>query len=524
MNAEICVSCFNKKTVNVTNNRLVTESCGHVKCMDCLLHEKTGCGACMRNGCEKEVVAKQEMHEAQYSPVEKVKTFTVPVEYEELSQEEQELCTKKKLEIAHIKIEMESGKKAYFCTVCKKKFTARSQVSYHAYCNGQKKPYHCQACKQSFASHSHYKYHLRTHSQERTYSCDVCGLAFFHPSKLKRHALKHTKEKKYTCKECDKAFNNLTALRKHNLMHTEERPYECATCRRRFRDSSNYKKHLNKHKRQCHTCGEEFEAGEGAEAHVCAGAAGPRPHPCPRCRKSFHSKKDMRRHAATHSDSKPFRCKLCPEERRFRRKDNLERHVRNAHPDCSPSAALECDMSALQSITDAGTEIYEKSEKIRLEILNPLPPLPQEVIKKHIEDGNEEPDSKISESVIEEKISETGKASECVVDKKSIIEANNARESVIVEKRNTDSEKKVPSPENEYVHKIRKAIIPLPPIDPEKFRSVQRGHLPGSVTIAPIKNMEIYKKILYEKVEKDTTEVIQNPKMHWRRKMEQDIN
>lgn len=115
--------------------------------------------------------------------------------------------------------------------------------------------------------------------------------------------------------------------------------------------------------------------------------------------------------------------------------------------------------------------------------------------------------------------------SESVVDKKSIIEANIARQSVIVEKRNADGDKKLSSPENEYVHKIRKAIIPLPPIDQEKFRSVQRGLLPDSVSAAPsIKNMEIYKKILYEKIDKDTTEVIQNPKMHWRRKMEQDIN
>lgn len=222
------------------------------------------------------------------------------------------------------------------------------------------------------------------------------------------------------------------------------------------------------------------------------------------------------------TDSKPFRCKICPEDRRFRRKDNLERHVRNAHPDCSPSAALECDLTALQSLSDAG-DSYEKTEKTRLEILNPLPPLPPEVINQHIDDAKDQ--AKTNTSVHEVKTSEPNKPSECTVDKKSIIEANNARESVIVEKKNAECEKKAPCPENEYVHKIRKAIIPLPPIDQEKFRSVQRGHLPDSgITTMPIKNMEIYKKILYEKAEKDTTEVIQNPKMHWRRKMEQDTN
>ncbi|XP_052739763.1 oocyte zinc finger protein XlCOF28 isoform X2 [Bicyclus anynana] len=435
MNSQVCVNCYNKKTVNQTDNRLVTESCGHVKCMDCLLHEKFGCEACKRNGCEEEVLVSKPESDAG----EKSKTYTVTVEYEEVPRDEQELLKKKKLDISHIKAE--------------------------------------------------------------------------------------EKEKKYSCKECSKSFNSLSAVRKHTLTHTDERPFACATCARRFRDSSNYKKHVHKHKRLCQKCGEELPVGKGAEKqHQCSpGATGPRPHPCPRCRKSFHSKKDMRRHAAIHSDSKPYRCKLCPEDRCFRRKDNLERHVRNAHPDCSPSSAYECDLTALQSLTEAGADTYEKSEKTKLEILNPLPPLPQEVINKHIEEANNK-ESNVNTSVTEVKHNEVSKTSECVVDKKSIIEANNARESVIVEKRPSDCEKKVPSPENEYVHKIRKAIIPLPPIDQEKFRSVQRGHLPDSGTVKPITNMDIYKKILFEKVEKDTTEVIQNPKMHWRRKMEQDIN
>lgn len=46
MNSQVCVNCSNKKNVNTTNNRLVTESCGHVKCMECLLQEKSGCIAC----------------------------------------------------------------------------------------------------------------------------------------------------------------------------------------------------------------------------------------------------------------------------------------------------------------------------------------------------------------------------------------------------------------------------------------------------------------------------------------------
>lgn len=44
----VCVQCKNLKYINSTNNRLVTESCGHVKCMDCLLNEKSGCNICLK--------------------------------------------------------------------------------------------------------------------------------------------------------------------------------------------------------------------------------------------------------------------------------------------------------------------------------------------------------------------------------------------------------------------------------------------------------------------------------------------
>ncbi|XP_041988909.1 zinc finger protein 660-like isoform X2 [Aricia agestis] len=509
---QICVNCHNKKSVNLTTNRLVTESCGHVKCMDCLVHEKSGCLACLNSTKEKEDEVPVDEEKA-VDISETVKEYEITIDSEPIDifvdgLNDFDSSTNKKPEISHITEELVGDMRQYTCTLCKKTFHARSQVIYHAYCNGQRKPYQCPECEKSFAAHSHFKYHMRVHRNERTYACDVCGDSFFQMSKLQRHKLKHTKEKKYACSQCNKAFNNVTSLRKHTLTHTEERPHACAVCGRRFRDSSNYKKHVLKHgynpEKPC-ACG--GGAGGCAECESRARRAQGRAHQCPRCPQAFHSRKDMRRHAAVHSDSKPFRCKVC--NRRFRRKDNLERHIRNTHPEYVPAMAVECDESALKEIanphTDLSDETYEKIEKTKLEILNPLPPIPQDIMQQHIDEADKLP-----------------KKSE--VDKLSIIEANNARQSVIVEKRNAESDKKS-CPENEYVHKIRKATVPLPPIDQEKFRSVQRGYIPnGNDPAPPIKNMEIYKKILYEKLEKDTNEVIQNPKMHWRKKMEQDIN
>lgn len=39
------------------------------------------------------------------------------------------------------------------------------------------------------------------------------------------------------------------------------------------------------------------------------------------------------------ADAKQYRCKACKVERRFRRKDNLIRHIRNTHRDLEPEMA-----------------------------------------------------------------------------------------------------------------------------------------------------------------------------------------
>lgn len=212
------------------------------------------------------------------------------------------------------------------------------------------------------------------------------------------------------------------------------------------------------------------------------------------------------------TDTKPFRCKVC--HHRFRRKDNLERHIRNTHPTHTTSSAVECDESALKEII---TEVPEKNdEKKQLKKLNPLPPLSQEVIEKHM-----------SEKTTEE------------IDKSYILVANNARQSVIVDKWSAKVEKAPsPSPECEYVHKIRKANsmasqkkIPLPPIDERKMIELnEKSSLTNwEVGAPPKESQKLYEMILYGDGEKKDSEVDtsvdSSSESHWmRRKMKLNIN
>lgn len=167
----------------------------------------------------------------------------------------------------------------------------------------------------------------------------------------------------------------------------------------------------------------------------------------------------------------------------------------------------------------------EVSEKKKLEILNPLPPLPQEVIEQHMAteviDDTASDDTVIDEPAVDKD----------VIDTSYILQANNARQSVIVE---TCTDRKTPSPVPEYVHKIRKANsmrcqkdTALPPIDPTKIIELETKTTLNNLDIGvPLpKNIETYKNILYDKLEKHGgEEETKAPEMHWRRKMKLGIN
>lgn len=120
MNPQVCSNCRNEKPVNTTDNRLVTESCGHVKCMNCLLHEKTGCQACLS---EK---SKPTNEEALNESLEELVEDCPPVETDDKSCDDdvdkeiqceidEEFYKKKKLETSHIKVE--TGKVLLLCNI-----------------------------------------------------------------------------------------------------------------------------------------------------------------------------------------------------------------------------------------------------------------------------------------------------------------------------------------------------------------------------------------------------------------------
>lgn len=122
--------------------------------------------------------------------------------------------------------------------------------------------------------------------------------------------------------------------------------------------------------------------------------------------------------------------------------------------------------------------------------------------------------------------------------KSYILEANNARESVIFVAKGQTFEncerKTVDVKEFGYVHKIRKANsmlshndVKLPPIDESKLLELEHKTTTNKLDVgSPPRNVDLYKKILYDKPERDSgdsalredVDLPSSPK-HWRRKL-----
>ncbi|XP_058028170.1 zinc finger and SCAN domain-containing protein 31-like isoform X1 [Ahaetulla prasina] len=97
---------------------------------------------------------------------------------------------------------------------------------HHARQEGDK-VYECSLCRKEFRRKRNLTAHQKTHTGERPYGCSQCGKSFSEKAKLIRHERVHTGEKPYSCPACPKSFSQRETLLKHRRIHTGEKPYQC---------------------------------------------------------------------------------------------------------------------------------------------------------------------------------------------------------------------------------------------------------------------------------------------------------
>lgn len=141
------------------------------------------------------------------------------------------------------------------CNLCNEKvFKSASALKVHENtvhgCVIEQDCIRCQQCQRTFAQLRYLRKHIyEVHRKSTQFNCSVCRKVFNRRSNLTEHMLIHEQKYLAPCDICKKSFRTKSALRLHKRMHTGEKPYKCDIC---MEKAFAYNTDLKRHKRQAH--------------------------------------------------------------------------------------------------------------------------------------------------------------------------------------------------------------------------------------------------------------------------------
>ncbi|XP_053864807.1 zinc finger and BTB domain-containing protein 40 isoform X2 [Malaclemys terrapin pileata] len=223
------------------------------------------------------------------------------------------------------------------CDICGREFAHASGMQYHKLTEHfDEKPFSCEECGAKFAANSTLKNHLRLHTGDRPFMCKHCLMTFTQASALAYHTKKkHSEGKMYACQYCDAVFAQSIELSRHVRTHTGDKPYVCRECGKGFRQANGLSIHLRTFHNiedpyDCKKCRMSFPTLQEHRKHIHE-VHSREYHPCTTCGKVFSAPSLLERHMVTHVGGKPFSCEIC--DKAYQQLSGLWYHNRTHHPD-----------------------------------------------------------------------------------------------------------------------------------------------------------------------------------------------
>ncbi|XP_074831873.1 zinc finger and BTB domain-containing protein 40 isoform X2 [Carettochelys insculpta] len=223
------------------------------------------------------------------------------------------------------------------CDICGREFAHASGMQYHKLTEHfDEKPFSCEECGAKFAANSTLKNHLRLHTGDRPFMCKHCLMTFTQASALAYHTKKkHAEGKMYACQYCDAVFAQSIELSRHVRTHTGDKPYVCRECGKGFRQANGLSIHLRTFHNiedpyDCKKCRMSFPTLQEHRKHIHE-VHSREYHPCTTCGKVFSAPSLLERHMVTHVGGKPFSCEIC--DKAYQQLSGLWYHNRTHHPD-----------------------------------------------------------------------------------------------------------------------------------------------------------------------------------------------
>ena len=173
--------------------------------------------------------------------------------------------------------------------------------------------YPCPLCWEWFPTEDNMRNHTQNHrpGDGAHIYCKVCK------AKIKAQTSGSTSgctRSSYKIKKSCPISIGQQSLDEHMKIHSNEARTKCGYCGKKCKDYKSYQHHVNYHhenKHNCKICGAAFARAKLVEEHVKVVHSKELVFQCDQCGKTCPSSRGLASHMKSHSEFRPFHCKIC---------------------------------------------------------------------------------------------------------------------------------------------------------------------------------------------------------------------